>query len=193
MVVPDLERATREWRGHGFTVTPGGEHSGGLTHNALIGFTDGSYLELIAFHDVAAAAGKHPWQPMAAEGGGWADFALLSDGLVGDAKALGDVVAKPPEDGGRARPDGVRIAWRSARLAAPLPFLIEDVTARGLRVPSGLAAIHTNGVSGIVRVVLGSTDPVALRARYDVLRRLGAPPVTFQVAGRDRVVDVVFR
>jgi hypothetical protein len=193
LVVLDLERAIAEWRGRGFIVTPGGEHAGGLTHNALVGFTDGSYVELIAFHDVAAARGRHQWQPIAERGGGWADFALLSDDLVRDATTLGALVAKQPEDDGRTRPDGVALKWRTARLTAPLPFLIEDVSDRELRVPSGVAAAHANGIAGIVRVVVGSTDPIALRARYDALRRIGAPPITLQVAERDGVIDVIFR
>src|SRR5207249_370550 len=35
-------------RALGFTVVPGGVHAGGLTHNALIPFADGRYLELLA-------------------------------------------------------------------------------------------------------------------------------------------------
>ncbi|HEY6957349.1 MAG TPA: VOC family protein [Candidatus Limnocylindria bacterium] len=193
LVVLDLERAVSEWRSRGFTVTPGGEHAGGLTHNALVGFADGSYVELIAFHDIAAARGKHQWQPVAERGGGWADFALLSGDLAADAKTLGALVAKPVEDGGRTRPDGVTLKWRTARLAPPLPFLIEDVTDRALRVPGGVAAAHANGAAGIVRVVVGSTDPLALRSNYNALRSIGAPPVTLQVGDRDGVADVIFR
>ena len=77
LVVPDLATAVADHRARGLTVTPGGEHVGGLTHNALVGFRDGSYLELIAFHDLAAARGKHSWAPVADRGGGRADFALL--------------------------------------------------------------------------------------------------------------------
>src|SRR5439155_691104 len=51
MVVRDLDSATDDYRRRGFTVTPGGEHADGLTHNALIPFADGSYLELVAFHE----------------------------------------------------------------------------------------------------------------------------------------------
>lgn len=193
LVVLDLDRAVAEWRTRGFTVTPGGEHAGGLTHNALVGFGDGSYVELIAFHDVGAARGKHQWHPIAERGGGWADFALLSDDLTADTKALGSLVTKGPEDGGRTRPDGVKVAWRSARLASPLPFVIQDVTARELRVPSGITALHANRTAGIVRVVVGSNDPVALRTKYDALRSIGAPAIALQVADRDGVADVIFR
>jgi hypothetical protein len=193
LVVPGLAAAIAEHRARGFTVTPGGEHAGGLTHNALVGFQDGSYLELIAFHDLAAARGKHSWAPVAERGGGWADFALLSDDLPGDVAALGDLVARPPEDGGRTRPDGVAIAWRVARLQTPLPFLIQDLTARDLRVPGGNTAKHANGTSGLDQVVLGATDPAQVGERYAKLRARGAPEIAIRRAERDDLLDVQFR
>ncbi len=193
LVVPGLATAVAEHRERGFTVTPGGEHTGGLTHNALVGFQDGSYLELIAFHDLAAAREKHSWAPVAARGGGWADFALLSNDLRQDAAALGDLVIRPPEDGGRVRPDGLAIAWRVARLQPPLPFLIEDLTPRELRVPGGDAAKHANGTIGVARIVLGATDPVRITERYAVLRERGAPDLEVRGAERDRLLDVRFR
>ena len=49
IVVRDLARASADYARAGFTVTPGGEHTGGATHNALITFADGAYLELLAF------------------------------------------------------------------------------------------------------------------------------------------------
>jgi hypothetical protein len=193
LVVLDLERAVMEHRERGFTVTRGGEHAGGLTHNALVGFDDGSYLELIAFHDLAAARGKHSWAPVAERGGGWADFALLSNDLRQDVTALGDLVARPPEDGGRTRPDGLGIAWRVARLEKPLPFLIEDLTARELRVPGGDAARHANGTTGIAGIVLGATDPAHVAERYAMLRERGAPDLEIRRADRDGLLDVRFR
>src|SRR4030088_924396 len=99
LVVLDLAAAVADHRARGFTVTPGGEHAGGLTHNALVGFQDGSYLEIIAFHDLAAARGKHSWAPVAERGGGWADFALSSDDLRRDVAALSDLGARPPAGG----------------------------------------------------------------------------------------------
>jgi hypothetical protein len=192
LVVPDLAAAVAEHRERGFTVTPGGEHTGGLTHNALVGFQDGSYLELIAFHDLAAARGKHSWAPVAERGGGWADFALLSNDLRRDAAALADLLVRPPEDGGRVRPDGLAIAWRVARLQPPLPFLIEDLTARELRVPGGDSAEHANGTLGIARIVLGATDPARITERYGVLRERGAPELEIRGAERDGLLDVRF-
>lgn len=192
LVVLDLDVAVAEHRERGFTVTPGGEHAGGLTHNALVGFQDGSYLELIAFHNLDLARGKHSWAPVAERGGGWADFALLSNDLLQDAAALGDIVARAPEEGGRTRPDGLGIAWRVARLEKPLPFLIEDLTARELRVPGGAAATHANGTTGVAAVVLGATDPSRVRARYAMLRERGAPTVEVRRADRDGLIEVGF-
>jgi glyoxalase-like protein len=189
-VVLDLAAASADWRTRGFTVTPGGEHAGGLTHNALVGFEDGSYLELIAFHDVAAAKGKHSWQPVAERGGGWADFALLSNDLLKDAHGLGELLVRPPEDGGRTRPDGLAIAWRVARLRSPLPFLIEDLTARELRVPHGDAAKHANGTKGIASVEIGARDPATVAEGYARLRERGAPGISIVRAERDGLVDV---
>jgi hypothetical protein len=193
LVVLDLVTAVAEHRARGFTVTPGGEHAGGLTHNALVGFGDGSYLELIAFHDLPSAQGKHSWAPVAERGGGWADFALLSDDLRDDAAALGSLLARPPEDGGRTRPDGVALAWRVARMRKPLPFLIEDLSARELRVPGGDAAKHSNGTKGVAKIVLGATDPATVGERYAMLRERGAPEIEIRRAERDELIDVSLR
>ena len=192
LVVLDLDTAVADHRRRGFTVTPGGEHAGGLTHNALVGFQDGSYLELLAFHDLAAARGKHSWAPVAERGGGWSDFALLSDDLRQDAAALGDLVGRPPEEGGRTRPDGVAVRWRVARLTPPLPFLIEDLTAHDLRVPGGDAARHENGTTGLAGIVVAAIDPAGVRERYARLRERGAPEIEIRHADRDGLGDVRF-
>ena len=187
-VAPDLSRAIDDHRGRGFTVTPGGEHTDGQTHNALISFADGSYLELVAFRD-SERSRDHRWWKHAA-GGGLADFALLSDDLTADLIALGELALGPPTEGGRTRPDGVRIRWRTARLTPPLPFLIEDLSARELRVPAGTAARHANGATGIARLVVGARDPAEAERGFATLRGRGAPDVELQSAAADGVVDL---
>jgi hypothetical protein len=192
LVVRDLASAIADHRRRGFTVTPGGEHADGATHNALIPFADGSYIELVAFRDLGRSL-THRWWKVAADGGGFADFALLSDDLATDSAALADLVKSPPKEDGRIRPDGVAIKWRTAVLKPPLPFVIEDLTARELRVPGGAAAEHANGAKGIASVVVGAVDIGDAEWRYAALRERGAPQVELRKAEKDGVLDVRFR
>ena len=162
IAVRDLATASADYAEAGFTVTPGGEHTGGVTHNALISFDDGAYFELIAFRNPDQPQ-DHRWWPLFAKGEGLVDFALLSDDLVKEADRLNAAgLSAEPRDGGRLRPDGQRIAWRSFNLqstpATRLPFVIEDVTPRDLRVPGGPATSHANGVAGVAGVIVVVAD-----------------------------------
>ncbi|HEV8536150.1 MAG TPA: VOC family protein [Candidatus Limnocylindria bacterium] len=192
LVVRDLPSAIDDHRRRGFTVTPGGTHADGVTHNALIPFADGSYLELVGFRDLGRAP-SHRWWKVAAGGGGYADFALLSDDLAADVAALGELVTRSPQQGGRIRPDGVEVKWRTAVLAAPLPFVIEDLTPRDLRVPGGAAAHHANGATGITSVTVGARDIADAEWRYAALRERGAPRIELRSAEADGVTDVRFK
>jgi hypothetical protein len=191
-VVRDLAAAMDDYRRRGFTVTPGGEHADGVTHNALIPFADGSYLELVAFHDLSRGL-THRWWKVAADGGGLADFALLSDDLAADTAALGELVAHPPAQGGRTRPDGTQLKWRTAVLVPPLPFLIEDLTARDLRVPGGAETLHANGATGIAALTLGAHDVAEAEWGYAKLRERGAPPIELRPAASDGLTDIRFK
>jgi len=81
----------------------------------------------------------------------------------------------------------------SARLVAPLPFLIEDITLRQVRVPAGAQAVHANGTRGVDGLVLGARDVAGAIARYERLRERGAPPIEIVRADEDRLRDVRFR
>ena len=191
-VFRDLHSAIDDYRRRGFTVTPGGEHADRITHNALIPFADGTYLELVGFLDPTRAA-THRWWSVAANGGGLADYALLSDDITADAAALTDLLKTPPKEGGRIRPDGAELKWRTATLKPPLPFIIEDLTPRELRVPGGAAADHANGAMGIASVVIGATDLADAEWRYAALRKRGAPQLVLREAEKDGILDVRFR
>lgn len=161
ILVGDLAAASRDWASAGFTVTPGGTHAAGTTHNALVSFADGTYFELIAFLGDDEKAQSHRWWPRVADGEGVIDYALLSDDLNADtATARGHSLELiGPDDGGRIRPDGERLEWRSAMLGRgigdpTMPFVIEDVTARDLRVPGGDATTHPLGVTRVAGITL---------------------------------------
>lgn len=175
IAVNDLDRAVADYRGLGFNVYPGGVHHGGVSHNALVVFADGSYFELIAYLNEAPAV--RWWQVLSRAGEGFVDFALLPDDTMRDLVAVRarglDLVG--PIDGGRLRPDGARLDWQIVRpQTTDLPFWCGDVTPRHLRVPEGDMRVHANGVTGISNVQIAVRDVEVSAARYEALAGVGA-------------------
>lgn len=170
ILVNDLSAAIASYSSLGFQVRPGGTHADGSTHNALVGFADGSYLELIAF--LKPAPGHRWWRFAQAGRQGFVDFALLPDSVgavVAGAQGRGLAYAGP-QDGGRLRPDGERLQWQIGTPPSPdLPFLCGDVTPRHLRVPEGAVRVHANGVQGVATVTLLVADLDTSLARYQAL------------------------
>jgi catechol 2,3-dioxygenase-like lactoylglutathione lyase family enzyme len=168
--VIDLEAAIADYTALGFTVQRGGTHADGVTHNALVGFADGSYLELIAFLKPSPA---HRWAAAAEQGReGFIDFALLpgSVAAVVDAARNRGLAYQGPIDGGRLRPDGERLQWQiGTPPTLDLPFLCGDVTPRSLRVSEGDVRIHANGVKGVATITVAVADLDASLARYGAL------------------------
>lgn len=164
ILVGDLAQAVDDYAGLGFTVTPGGTHADGLTHNALISFADGTYLELIAFVDPTSAGDNAwGWRRYLDAGGGLIDYCVASDDLAADVQRLQaqGFTLKGPTQGGRKRPDGEELHWLSAsfwQAGRELPFLIQDLTPRELRVPGGIATQHANGVTGIRELTIVTAD-----------------------------------
>lgn len=183
IAVANLAATIEDYRKLGFTVQVGGNHPGRTSHNALVVFEDGSYLELIAWR---APAPQERWYVHhQTHGDGFVDFALLPDDVaarVASAKARG-LVLSGPIDGGRVRPDGLVLKWQTARpTTQDLPFLCGDVTPREGRVPTGACRHQANGVQGIAQVTLAVRDVAGSAARYRAL--LGDAAVTEGVAGR---------
>lgn len=178
ILVQRLDDAIETYRRLGFQVVPGGEHPGG-THNALVTFQDGSYLELIAFQQPDRPH-DHRWYRFLQSGGGLVDFALGVDDVeahVSQARAAG-LEYRGPVPGARRRPDGQEIAWRlgvpSDDCTGEMPFLIDDVTDRSLRVPD--AGQHPLGVVGIRAVIVAVRDLGEAATRYGHLFGVIPPP-----------------
>jgi catechol 2,3-dioxygenase-like lactoylglutathione lyase family enzyme len=170
ILVHDLEATIVDYTALGFTVQRGGTHADGNTHNALVGFADGSYLELIAFKRPTP---QHRWGAAAASGReGFVDFALLPPDVrtvVEDARARG-LAYEGPLDGGRVRPDGEQLRWQIGTPPAPdLPFLCGDITPRSLRVREGAVREHANGVTGVAAVTVAVSDVPASLQRWRAL------------------------
>jgi len=153
-----------DWLSSALTIRDGGRHADGLTENKLVFFSDGTYIEFIAFVE-----GVSPDRRAAHRWGGrtegavidWATTLLPSPDNP-DASPeelfpeLQSRVEKSqtrfrysdPVGGGRVKPDGTELEWAiSAPWRAPgadgdktpvvrdLPFWCLDRTPRHLRVP----------------------------------------------------------
>jgi hypothetical protein len=199
LVVSDLQTATSQFNQLGFSVMAGGVHTGGLTHNALIPFPDGTYLELLAttrpstlrtlnflkrlhllgIYTSNRTAIEHRLIEDLASGVGMNDYALLSLDLqhhVNSVKERG-VSFTNPVPGGRLRPDGTEISWRTAvPRSIDLPFLIDDLTPREIRVPTVGKNYHSNRILGIYGLTILVSNLVESMAHYRAL--IGHEPVT---------------
>lgn len=184
IAVPDLATATKRYQGLGFTVVPGGRHPVG-THNALIAFADGSYVELIAFYEPNP---QHKWWRPLQQGGGLVDFCMQTDDLLGDTAAFrrAGVAIDDPSPLSRVRPDGYQLKWvlsipRGSHQGV-VSFLIQDETPRDERVPGQTS--HVNGVTGIGTLTIATDDVATVRTWYEsVLGRPSLPIVRDDAQG----------
>lgn len=163
LVSPEEFENVPSWLTDNFNIIEGGTHSKGTSHNKLIIFQDGTYLELFSWVDPPPAD-----VPAHADFPGWADKPLgaIIDWAVTGADAHGkfhDVTSQLKESlsdgenlnvsydqpiaGGRKRKDGQELRWvttRPRRLNTAdvnsdtdlgVPFFCHDISARELRVP----------------------------------------------------------
>ncbi|MGB5365494.1 MAG: VOC family protein [Polyangiales bacterium] len=196
LLVDDLDRASNDFEAPGFTVEPGGDHGNNLTHNALIFFEDGTFLELFAiksgwraslirFLYRAGALGflgrtaKHGtlfrFIELANTSEGLADFCLLASSVheVNDAVKRAGLHAPDAMSTLRVRPDGREVRWQMVSLpAAGLPFLRTPYVPT-IR-PEPELTHHKNGAKGIARLQIESPDPSTLSLLY--ARLLGTEP-----------------
>jgi len=181
ILAEDLDTAMQQYTDLGFTVIPGGKHAR-FTHNALVTFQDGSYLELIAFYEAPDASKNegHRWFKHVGKGGGLIDFAVGTPDVTAVVKETTErgLHYDGPHPGQRARPDGEQLRWQSAMVggtdSTALPFVIEDITDRGLRVPAD-GSTHANGVRGIAKLVVAADDLDAAVRDFQALLGVDAP------------------
>lgn len=169
VVVKDLAQAAKDYSQLGFTVVPGGQHPVG-SHNALISFRDGSYLELIAFYREAA---DHRWWNPLRKGERLVDFCFQTNDLRSDTKKLRDagVAINNPVPWWRKRPDGYELKWLLSLATGShrgvAPFLIEDITPREERIPREMT--HENGITGIDKVTVAVGELGQIEKWYGTL------------------------
>lgn len=185
-----LESAMQTYQRLGFDVRAGGEHPAFGSHNALIAFADGTYLELVAFKDAALAAQTF-WRAGVARlrvGEGFAGFVLASNDIANDVARLKSSLAyNEPQAGARVRPDGQRVEWHTAMFEGSpvglLPFLIQDDTPRALRIEPATQGLGSRARVKQVIVVVRHLENA--REAYHAL--LGVEPKRVHNAANDVV------
>jgi hypothetical protein len=156
----------------GMSTEYGGPHSSGKTHMSLLGFRDGSYIELIS--KVKAGSATDVWKEQIDGDGGPCAWCVQSGDIaaeVSKAKSMG-IPSSGPVAYTRKRPDGVLVEWDLGFLGegdpgSTLPFLIKDRTPRGLRVkPSMSVSDSASPLSGVGVVVIAVADLQSASAQF---------------------------
>lgn len=168
----DLDRLRGAFADAGLPSDYGGPHSNGRTHMAVIGFGDGSYIELIS--TLEPGAESPVWDRHIRGDGGPAAWAVRSDDVAADAERLRrcGIPVEGPSRWSRRRPDGTVLEWDLAFIGegppgSVLPFVIRDRTPRSLRAPPTRGVAGT-GLTGVAAVVIGVPD---LEGAADLFRR----------------------
>jgi hypothetical protein len=148
----------------GLATEYGGPHSNNVTHMALLGFVDGSYIELISTIEGVRTKTHAFWDKHIAGDGGPCAWAVRVDDVAAEAARVADlgIHVEGPAYYSRRRPDHSVVEWDLAFLGdqgagARLPFIIKDITPRDLRVrPSD--SVADGLLTGVAKVILGVED-----------------------------------
>jgi hypothetical protein len=166
IAVRDLLVATQQFQRLGFAVQPGGRHSSGGTHNAIVRFGL-DYLELMAVVDAEAAAvdptASALMQFVQVHEGGLVGFALACDDVERLVEPLRAHHTLGPIAMSRTRPDGRELAWKlllpgGMPWCRPWPFLIEWATPDESRLRWDGSVEHPNGARAVVALDLAARD-----------------------------------
>jgi hypothetical protein len=167
--VSSLDELRKVFADAGLATDYGGPHANGITHMALLGFEDGSYLELIAplKSETSASGLMAGWAKLMRSDAGACAWAIRTSKIQAEVDRLqaAGIKVTSPERGGRKKIDGTDLTWQTAAAGpgaagALLPFMIQDETSRDLRVCPSQGARDT-GLTGIGMVILGVANLTA--------------------------------
>ncbi len=167
----NLQTMQQAFASVGLTTDYGGPHATGGTHMALLGFGDGSYIELIAPQS-PGQGDANGWGKLMADNAGPCAWAVEPKDIAAEVARLKSIglAVEGPTYGSRKRPDGMSLEWDTAKVGtgAPgttLPFLIQDRTPREWRVVES-KSVQGSGLGGVEGVVLGVNDLEAATALF---------------------------
>ena len=180
---PSLAPMQEAFAALGLETDYGGPHSNNVTHMALLGLPDGSYIELISTLEPGNTAHKF-WPEHIAGGAGPCAWAVQVDDVAAEAARVAGlgVPVEGPAAYHRQRPDGLRVEWDLAFLGggapgATLPFIIKDRTPRDYRVRPSVSALAMGVLAGVETVVLGVPELEAAAALFRRVYGWDAPLV----------------
>ena len=192
----DLDRVSAMLVDAGFVVRDRADEKPGSTVSRFVVFPDGSYVQVAAFRSRDSIASNR-LGPVMAAGGGWADYSFAVEDLDAAARRAaeaGVVLGAVHEVGNtvtQAGPWSLRLllAGRGAAGDDALPFLVQDVSGRDVRVPT--VAAHPNGACGIASITVVSATPAESAARCRMLAGCGPDlsggPATEVLVGSCRI------
>lgn len=160
--VDDLRRAEADFRDFGFDVLDRMDATGPM-HNRLVRFSDGSFIELLAF----AQDSTHRFFPRWTKGSGWIDYAMNSSDFGERTNLLeARVGTKLPRRSLSKLSPSVGKNWE-LDLIEPgvggidqvLPFLIEERTPSDWRLPKlSEDVVQPHGITGVAGVTVVTDD-----------------------------------
>lgn len=147
----------------GMAPDMGGPQANGVTQVTVLGFNDGTYIELMAPAKLGATDGSELAKFMSGNDGpcAWTVGTNSIQEEVDRLKQAG-IPVKAPEHRSLKRSDGMSMEWTAADVGtatpgAILPSIIEDQTPRAWRAQTS-ASVKDAPIIGIANVVLGVTD-----------------------------------
>jgi hypothetical protein len=163
----------------GLTTEYGGPHSNGVTHMALLGLADGSYLELISSLEPGWADTVF-WGAHIVGNGGPCAWAVQVEDVAAEVDRLTalSVPVTAPAYYHRRRPDGRLVEWELAFLGdqgpgATLPFIIRDITPRGWRVRPSASVM--GWLAGVELVIVGVANLAHMARLFQYVYGWSAP------------------
>jgi hypothetical protein len=199
-----------QYRSLGFTVIFGGVN--GPTHNALIGFRDGTYIELISMRSAANMAifrflyrtkllyffkpfvSLLSWRFFCWMGGptGIRDWCIRQAPLehIVSAFESNNLGVSKIKSFTRVKPNAEVVEWR---LAAPenlrMPFFIDDVSGIEARMPAAEGTNHKNRYTGISTVLLADKFYAGVKSQFSIFGIAETGLVDDPSQGKIRFVD----
>jgi hypothetical protein len=175
----DLDALAAKFADVGLEPEYGGEHAHDVTHNSLLGFDDGSYVELISTSEAGAEPSRR--RDFIAGDAGPCGWALETNDVHTVAERMRNrgIKVELSEPHQRETPDGRVAKWQLAYLGggepgSGLPFVIEDRSRREYRISPSPSVAGTE-VTGVAATIVCVADLDAGVERYRKAFCLSAP------------------